>query len=461
MVNGPHVVRRRGVRANRRTLTTQPSRKLNMTHTTRRRFLQNTMAASAGLCLGKTLLSPSRILGANDRLKIGCIGVGGRGEADMMEVAKEDIVALCDVDQQRLDAAASKFPSARKFVDYREMIEQGGLDAVVVATPDHSHAPASIRALKKGLHVYCEKPLTHTVYEARLMAELAKEKKLATQMGTQNHEHPGYLRLIELLKTNAIGPVREVHVITDRPGNFWTQGQQKPTDKPAIPAHLSWDLWLGPAAERPYHPAYVPFAWRGWWDFGCGAIGDMAIHLMDPAFWGLDLGGRVKVKSQGSDLMPDSGPTWMITTLEFEPRKELPACKVVWYEGTAKPDAAIAAELPMNGSLFIGDEGRIAIAHNEMPKLLPEKRFADFKPPQPFLPPSPGHHQQWINACKSGTPTGSNFGYAGPFTEIVLLGNIAFRVGEMIEYDPATMKITNVPAANALLTKEYRSGFEV
>lgn len=426
----------------------------------RRRFLRQA-AGAAGLAAAAPLLRPQRILGANSRLNIGVIGVGGRGAGDLAGVANESIVALCDVDSDRLAVAAQGFPDAKTYADYRELLTQDGLDAVVIATPDHHHAPATVWAIQRGLHVYCEKPLTHTVREARVVTELAAKHGVVTQMGTQNHEHPGYLRTIELIQSGAIGPVSEVHVITDRPGAFWQQGQTVPTDKPSVPSSLSWDLWLGPAAERDYHPAYVPFAWRGWWDFGCGAIGDMAIHLMDPSFWALQLGGPVRVTSEGSDLLPASGPTWMKTCLEFGQRGELPPCKVYWYEGEAKPEAAIAAELPMNGSLFIGEAGRIAVAHGGDPVLLPVEQFQGFKPPEPYLPASPGHHAQWIEACKNGGQTGSNFGYAGPFTEIVLLGNVAFRCGQPIEYDPAQMKITNVEAANALLTKEYRSGWEI
>src|SRR5437667_11349674 len=243
----------------------------------RRRFLKSSLKASAA-SLALPLISSSRVLGANERLNLGVIGVGGRGAGDLDAVASENIVALCDVDENTLGAAAARFPQAKKYFDYRKLLEQKGLDAVVVATPDHHHAPATIRALRRGLHVYCEKPLTHTVAEARTIAETAAKMKVATQMGTQNHEHPGYLRLVELLQSGAIGEVRQAHVITDRPGKWWTQGMARPTEKPPVPANLKWDLWLGPAAERDYHPAYVPFRSRGWWDFGCGAIGDMAIH---------------------------------------------------------------------------------------------------------------------------------------------------------------------------------------
>jgi len=428
---------------------------------TRRRFLGTSFAATVGAGLTGSLLRPSRVLGANERLNIGVIGVGGRGAGNLAGVASQNIVALCDIDEARLGTAAAKFPGAKKYFDYRELLEQADLDAVVIATPDHHHAPATVRALRRGLHVYCEKPLTHTVDEARLITRLSAEKKLATQMGTQNHEHPGYLRLVELLQSGAIGAVKEVHVITDRPGRFWSQGLEVPTDRPPIPEGLHWDLWLGPAAERAYHPAYVPFKWRGWWDFGCGAIGDMAIHLMDPAFWALELGGPVKVTSKGPEPHPASGPKWMETHFAFGPRGKHPAVDVYWYEGEARPRPDIAGELPMNGSLFIGEKGRIAVQHGGSPKLLPEDQFADYKAPEPYLPPSPGHHEQWIEACKTGSRTGSPFSYAGPFTEIVLLGNIAYRAGTTIEFDPAQGKVTNVPAANQYLGKEYRKGWEV
>jgi predicted dehydrogenase len=428
---------------------------------TRRHFLKTAAVASTGAGLGLSHLSTARALGANERVNIGVIGVAGRGAADLAAVSSENIVALCDVDESRLDAAAQNFPAAKKFVDYRQLLDHPKLDAVVVATPDHHHAPASIRALERGLHVYCEKPLTHTVREARRMAELAAQKRVATQMGTQNHEHPGYLRLVELIQRGVIGPVHEVHVITDRPGSVWQQGLERPADTPPVPAGLHWDLWLGPALERPYHSAYAPFRWRGWWDFGCGAIGDMAIHLLDPAFWALKLGGPVKVTSNGPLPLTDCGPTWMETRFEFGEREGLPPCQVFWYEGTAKARADIASLLSMNGSLFIGDEGKIAIQHDQQPVLLPEEKFKEAKFPEPFLPRSPGHHQQWIEACKTGSSTGSDFQYAGPFTEIVLLGNVAYRAGKSVTYDPESMRIVDAPDANPLLSKEYRKGWEV
>ena len=429
-----------------------------MPTTNRRQFVKTSTLIAGGYWLGTATKASAA---ANEKLNIGVIGVGGRGAGDLAAVAHENIVALCDVDANRLGAKSEQFKRATKFSDYRKLLQQENLDGVVIATPDHHHAPATVRALNRGLHVYCEKPLTHTVEEARVVARLAAEKGVATQMGTQNHEHPGYRRLVELLKKKVIGQVSEVHIITDRPGNYWTQGLSLPTDRPSVPKHLDWDVWLGPASERPYHPMLVPFAWRGWWDFGCGAIGDMAIHLMDPAFWGLNLGGKVKVTSFGPPAHPQSGPTWMITRFDFGQRGDLDPCTVYWYEGNAQPPRGIAAELPMNGSLFIGEKGRIAIQHDKHPTLLPAGGIAEEALPKPFLPESPGHHQQWINACKNGSPTGSNFGYAGPFTEVVLLGNVAYRIGQPIEYDPAQMRITNVASANSMLRKEYRTGWGI
>lgn len=421
--------------------------------TNRRQFLKTTALVSAPLFV------PSSVFGANERLHIGVIGVAGRGGANLAAMGGENVVAVCDVDHNRLAGALKRHPMAQSYTDYRKLLERKDLDAVVISTPDHHHAPATMRALRRGLHVYCEKPLTHTVEEARLITAEAARQKVATQMGTQNHQHPGYLRLVELLEQKVIGDVHEAHIITDRPGRWWPQGLNAPTGKQEIPETLEWDLWLGPAQARDYQPAYVPFKWRGWWDFGCGAIGDMAIHLMDPTYWGLKLGGPVRVSSDGPAANDDSGPTWMITKFEFGKRGDVAPVDVYWYEGTAKPAGEIAAELPMNGSLFIGSKGKISIAHGGQPALLPAKQFEGFTGPKSYLSTSPGHHQQWIEACKTGSETGSNFGYAGPFTEIVLLGNVAHRVGEPIIYDPKTGKVTNNQRANQLLRKDYRKGW--
>jgi len=441
----------------------------------RRDFLISSSSIAASI-LATNAKGYARILGANDRLDIGAIGVGGRGAGDLDAVSSENIVALCDAQTNTLDGAASRFPNAKKYFDYRKLLEQTKLDAVVIGTPDHHHAPATVRALRRGLHVYCEKPLTHTVQEARLVAALSKEKGVATQMGTQNHEHPGYLRLVEMLQSNTIGPVRQVHVITDRPGKWWPQGVSLPTEKQTVPENLKWDLWLGPAPQRDYHSAFVPFRWRGWWDYGCGAVGDMAIHLMDPAFWGLKLSGPVKVLSEGP--VPDAhcAPKWMHTRFEFGQRGDLPPVQVHWYEGETAPKGSIAQELPMNGSLFVGDKGKIAIAHDGMPKVIPNETAGEIKAPEPYLPASPGHHRQWIEAAKGNGKASSSFDYAGAFTEVVLLGNVAYRTGLEITYDPTSGRVTKAQttqatpapianrgfdAANELLSKPYRKGWEV
>ncbi|MCH2201511.1 MAG: Gfo/Idh/MocA family oxidoreductase [Fuerstiella sp.] len=405
------------------------------------------------------LFLPSRLSGANGKLNIGVIGVGGRGRSDLAAVSTETIAAVCDVDEQRLAAVSKQYPNARTYHDYRQLLDQEDLDAVVVATPDHNHAPATVRALKRGLHVYCEKPLTHTVQEARVISQIALEQDLATQMGTQNHEHPGYVSLVTMLNSGVIGDVKEVHIITNRPGRWWTQGMDLPSETPAVPEHLHWDLWLGPADERSYHQAYVPFRWRGWWDFGCGAIGDMAIHLMDPAFQALKLGGRpVKVFSEGPPPNEYSGPRHMKTTFTFPAQGKKKQVVIYWYEGMARPANDIQEKLPMNGSLFVGSKGEISIAHGKAPQVLNADTAIEQQPLPTFS--DTHHHQQWINACKTKSATGSNFGYAGPFTEVVLLGNVAYRRGRTISYDPVTMS-TGDDIADALLRKDYRDGWHV
>lgn len=401
------------------------------------------------------------IRGANDKLRIGCIGVGGRGVGNVDGVAHENIVALCDIDQQMLDPMTARFKEAKTFFDYREMIATMNLDAVVIATPDHHHAPAAFRALQKGLHVYCEKPLTHTVREARILAALAKEKGLVTQLGTQNHEHPINLEAWEIIRQGVIGNVREVHVITDRPGNWWKQGLERPKDTPACPPNVHWDLFLGPAPDRPYHPIYHPFHWRGWWDFGCGAVGDMAIHLMDLAVWALELDAPARVSAKGSPVMAESGPTWMEAIFEYDGRGKRPPLTVHWYEGTATPEPDIAKDLPMNGSLFIGEKGRLAVNHTVWTKLLPEADWKDFRKPAPSRPKSIGHHRQWLEAIRTKGRASCDFAYAGPFTETVLLANVAYRTGKTLVWNPTTLKADGCPEADAFITKKYRPSYEV
>ncbi len=369
-----------------------------------------------------------------------------------------NIVALCDVDDARAAASFNKFPDVKKYKDFRKMLEQSKeIDAVVVSIPDHMHAPAAVMAMKMGKHVYCQKPLAHSVAETRVMQETARRHKVVTQMGTQ--AHGTYASTVELISSGAIGPVREVHIQTDRPSGWWPQGLTKPAESQTPPATLDWDLWLGVAQERPYNSAYLPFVWRGWWDFGTGALGDMACHLMDGAFWALNLKYPTTVEAEGDTLLPDSAPKWMIIRYEFPQRGHMPPVKLIWYDGGKKIPADITEGVKIeNGSVFVGDKGKLAVEHTQTPRLLPESQFKDFKFPERTLPRSPGHYIQWIDACRTGGRTDSNFDYACPLTESVLLGNVAFRTGKKLEWDAKKLRAANCPEADAYIQYHYRNG---
>jgi predicted dehydrogenase len=427
------------------------------TRTNRRELLRQGALAGAGIWLGGRGWASGRRPG--EKLAIACIGVGGRGQANLDGVAGENIVALCDVDEPALASAAQRFPQAQKYADFRKLLEQPGIDAVVVSTPDHTHAVAANMALQLGKHVYCEKPLTHSIFEARTLARSAAARKVATQMGNAGHSSESTRRVVELIRAGAVGPVRAVHAWTDRP--IWPQGIGRPAAEP-VPSTVQWDLWLGPAPERPYSAAYHPFKWRGFWDFGTGALGDMACHIIDPAFWALDLGAPLAVAAEGEPRSAESGPRAEVIRFEFPARGEMPPVTLTWYDGGRKPPAELAEgeTLPDNGSLFIGDRGKLLAPHGGGgPQLLPAAQFADFKAPEPSLPRSPGHHAEWILACKTGSPTGTHFGYAGPLTELVLLGIVAFRTGQRIEWDSANMRARNCPEAEPLIRREYRPGW--
>jgi predicted dehydrogenase len=348
--------------------------------------------------------------------------------------------------------------------------EGEGIDAVTVSTPDHMHAPAALTAMKLGKHVYCQKPLTHTVYEARQMATVARQQKVATQMGNQGHSNPDTRRLVELIQGGVLGKVREIHVWTDRPGSWWPQGIDRPNPKepPKVPDTLDWDLWLGVAPSRPYDPAYVPFRWRGFWDFGTGALGDMACHNMDLAFFALQLRDPIRVEAESSEVNGETAPVWSIITYEFPPRGNQPGVKLVWYDGGKKPapELAKSKELPGNGVIMIGDNDTLFVPSYWGPgSFLSGAKVEDFKNIPEKLPRLPefekNHHQEWLNACKGGPKALSNFDYSGPMTEAVLLGNVALRVGTKIEWDAKKFKVTNVPEANHYLRTEYRKGWDV
>jgi len=436
-------------------------------HMNRRRFLKQT-AAGAGL----VILSGSasvRAYAANEKLNTAVVGCSGQGKTHLGPAAGENLVALCDIDDQRLAAAANRFPNAKTYNDYHRLYDaHKDLDAVFVATPDHSHFPAAMRAIALGAGVYVEKPLTYCIWEARTLTAFARKKKVATQMGNQAHSSKGIRLLCEFIWDDAIGPVREAHVWTDRPGNRWPQGIDRPAGTPPVPPHIHWDLWLGLAPERPYHPVYHPFKWRGWQDFGTGALGDMGCHIMDAAFWALKLADAktLTVEAETSAVNNETYPNWSIVTYTFPARGDMPPCKLIWYDGGKMPprpeELGPEQALPTNGSIFIGDKGTILLAHGSGPRLIPESRMQEYKRPEKTLPRSKhGHHGDFLHACKGGEPASANFDYSGPLAEVVLLGNVAVRLGEKITYDVKNMKAVNCPKAEPLIHRPYRKGWDL
>jgi predicted dehydrogenase len=424
----------------------------------RREFVRNSTATFAGLTCGvwaETARSEPR--SANEKLNMGCIGVGGKGWVDMHGVAGENIAAICDVDSERLGKAEAKFPRAKKFADFRKLLELKDIDAVTVSTPDHTHAVASIGAMKLGKHVYCQKPLAHSIYEVRQMIKTAREQSVATQMGNQGHSESGSRRMVEWIQAGGLGAVREAHVWTDRP--IWPQGMDRPKGSKPVPSKLDWDLWLGPASFRPYHDGYHPFKWRGFWDFGTGALGDMACHNMDTAFWALKLVTPTIVEAESSGVNSDTAPKWSIIRYEFPQRGSLPPVTLTWYDGGKKPAAELAPgqKLGTNGSLIVGDSATLFIPHYWGEGRIVKGTAA--ARPTPTIPDSPGHYQEWINACKGGPAALSNFDNAGPLTEMVLLGNIALRTGRSCRWDSKNLKMKGVPEADVLIRSKSRKGW--
>ena len=423
----------------------------------RRLFLQRTTLGSAAL-LGFSILPSWGKASPNEKLNLGVIGVSGRGGDNLNGVSKENIVAMCDIDDQRLAAATQKFPAAKTFNDFRLMLDMKGIDAVVVSTPDHTHAVASAAALRSGRHVYCEKPLAHTVSEARTITELAAKHKLATQLGTQIHAERNYRRVVELIQRNAIGAVREVHV--------WAAaeygGRELPKETPPVPPNIHYDLWLGPVEARPYSPEYLPFAWRNWWVFGGGSLADFGCHFMDLPFWALDLKYPLSVEPlDGPPVHPESTPKWAIVRYEFPARGPLPPVRLTWYHGVKHPELT-PQQLKdyRSGVLFIGDKGQL-LSNYHQHQLLPEADFATFQRPAPFIPNSIGHHAEWIQACKTGSPTTCRFDYSGPLSEAALLGNVAFRTGKKLEWNAGKLKAANCPAADQYIQHHYRKGWKL
>ncbi len=428
----------------------------------RRTFLRHSAWATAALGGWGFWTSrlPAEGKSASEKLNIAIIGAGGQGASNLTNVASENIVALCDVDARRAKQAFERFPRAAKYRDFRKLLdERKDVDAVVVSTPDHCHAAASIMAMKLGKHVYCEKPLAHSVYETRALRKAAAESKVATQMGTQGSSHAGLRHAVELVKAGTIGDVREVHAWSDRP--IWPQGIDRPRETQAAPAELDWERWLGPAPWRPYHRAYLPFVWRGWWDFGTGALGDMACHVLNMAFLALDLGSPTTVEAESSGGNDETAPNWSIIRYQFPARGKLPAVKLTWYDGGKQPPQELVGEaITPNGSLLVGERGKL-YARDDFGSsfaLLPRGEFAALQP-QPRPMPEIAHHREWIAACKGGSTTTANFDFAAVLTEAVLLGNVALRAGQRIEWDAPKMQAVGCPAAEKLLKRDYRSGW--
>ena len=439
----------------------------------RRTYLKSTAAAAAITIIPSGLV---RGYAANEKVSLGIIGAGGRGGANLNGVSSQNIVALCDVDRGRLGSAAKKFPQARTYTDFRKLLDEAGdLDAVVVSTPDHNHAPASVRAMRQGLHCYCEKPLTRDVAEARLMAEVAAEKRLSTHMGTPSRGHEETVRSVEIIRSGALGDVTEAHFWTNRA--IWPQGFDRPKTEDPVPENLDWDSWIGSAPKRPFkdkwpegHPVYGlppgqvrggyvyhPFVWRGWWDFGTGALGDIAPHMWSPAFWGLELDAPESVEVvDTSGPVTEMYPSWSILKFNFPAKGDRPAVNVYWYDGgkTPSPEIVGTDKIPTGGHIIVGTKASMGTGH---------KSTGDFASVPKTLHRYGDMYAEWIGGIKSGNTDQPScpFSYAGPLTEAYLLGNVALKVGATIEWDAKALRVTNCPEANQYLRREYRKGWEL
>jgi predicted dehydrogenase len=438
---------------------------------TRRQFIQDVAA-------GASLLGLPHIVRAwppSAKLNVVVIGCGGRGGSNLNEMLGENVVALCDVSEPNLLKAAQKAPQAQKFRDFRKLydaLKDSEFDAVVVSTTEHTHAFATLPALERKKHVYCEKPLTHNVREARLITEAARKTGVATQMGTQIHAGSNYRRVVELIQAGAIGPVREVHVWVSRawgrqsPEEAKRHGDivavtERPTEAMKVPAGLDWDLWLGPAPARPFHEVYVPGPkWYRWWDFGGGTMSDLGSHWIDLPFWALALDAPRAVEAAGPPPHAELAPASMTATFEYGPHGDRPAVKLTWYQGTLKPSVWKENQIPRwgDGVLFIGAKGMLLADYGKH-VLLPEKDFAGFKRPPKTIPESIGHHAEWLRACKTGAATTCPFTYSGRLTEANHLGNVAYRAGRRIEWDAKELRIPSASEAEQFLGREYRKGW--
>lgn len=440
----------------------------------RRGFLHST--STAGVAFTILQSGSARTYAANEKLNIASVGAGGQAAGDIRRLSSQNIVGLADVDWARAAGSFKSFPKAKQFKDYRKMFDAMGseIDAVIVATPDHHHFHASMAAIRMGKPVYCEKPLTHSVWEARELTLAARKAGVATQMGNQAQANEQTRVVQEFVMDNAIGQVREAHIWTDRPskgiyGEYWPQGVPRPTGNPTPPSTLDWNLWLGPAPRRNYHSAYLPVKWRGWWDFGTGALGDIACHFFDPVFRALKLGAPTSVEATSSRANKETFPLASMITYEFPARGKMAPVKLTWYDGGLRPPRHKAVSdgnlMGTNGLLLVGDDG-VLLSDWKQWRLLPDKRAKAYGKPPKQLKRSPGHHQEFIDACKGGAKAGSNFDWAGPMTEAVLLGNVALRyelredlTRKKLLWDAAKLAFSNHDKANQFLRRDYRAGW--
>jgi predicted dehydrogenase len=433
---------------------------------------------------------PRHVLGGqagpapSDKLNIACVGVGGMGKNNIAQCETENIVALCDVDFELADKVFQKYPDAARYRDFRVMLdERKDIDAVIVATPDHTHAVIAMAAMERKKHVYVQKPLTHSVYEARLLTEAARKHGVATQMGNQGHSGEGIRLLCEWVWDGAIGKIREAHAWTNRP--VWPQGLEvdRPEETPPVPPGLDWDLWLGPARVRPFHPTYHPAKWRAWCDFGTGALGDMACHIVDPLFWALKLKYPVSVEARiskywhaffaESKAKNEMFPRSSIVRYRFPARDKMPEVELTWWDGGLMPPRPPGLEPGRRmgdddgGILLIGEKGSIlGNCYGDSPRLVPESSMKKYKRPKKTLERIPsgkdGHEQDWIRACKGGKPASSHFDYSGPLSEMVLMGNLAVRFPDrQLLWNGEKMEVTNDSEANAYVRREYREGWHL
>ncbi|HYT93876.1 MAG TPA: Gfo/Idh/MocA family oxidoreductase [Gemmataceae bacterium] len=421
----------------------------------RRRFLQ-AAAVAGSLALTDTLLAKQQ--SRPDRLRLGIIGVAGRGGDNLAGVRHEEIVALCDVDRDRAAPVRKQFPQARFYEDYRRLLEQSNIQAVVISTPDHMHAPIAAAAMRAGKHIYCEKPLAHAVHEVRVLRDLATRHKVVTQMGTQIHAGDNYRRCVEIVQAGVLGPIRRVHVWCSRQAD----ARRRAPKPPPVPAGLNYDLWLGVAPQRPYDPAHLHFHWRWWWDFGGGVLADMACHFMDLPHWALGLRAPTSITANGRVTYQGDNdvPDLLQVDYDYPARGSQPPVRLTWYHGVSGPDLGgmVTYNGFSSGVLFEGERGRLLADYNRH-RLLPEDRFRDFTPPRQTIARSVGHHREWLEAIRNGGTTTCNFDYSGALAEAVLLGNVAYRSGQRLQWDAQAARVTNTRAGDQYLRRDYRKGW--